>query len=82
MESAVVRNDMATARLVILSAGHAPLLAHELGWAHCYRANGEVAIIRSPLPRMLFREGIKADSVTDRVEIITRLSKLDELCLP
>lgn len=34
MSSAVVRNDMATARLVIPSAGHAPLLARELGWAH------------------------------------------------
>ena len=65
MKSAVVRNDMATARLVILSAGHAPLLAHKLGWAHCYRVNGEVAIIGSPLPRMPFREGIKADSVTE-----------------
>ena len=82
MKSAVVRNDMATTRLVILSAGHAPLLAHELGWAHRFRVNGEVAITRSPLPRMPFREDIKADSVTDRVGIITTLSKLDELCLP
>jgi hypothetical protein len=50
MKSAVVRNEIATARLVILPAHHAPLLAQEQGGAHRYRISGEVAIILSSLP--------------------------------
>ncbi|MGH3522203.1 MAG: hypothetical protein ACRDU4_05095, partial [Mycobacterium sp.] len=66
-----VRNEIATAHLVIFPAHHAPLLAQEQ----------EVAKSRSFYLRchgVPFRDGVKADIVSDRAEIITitRLSGL------
>ena len=76
MKSVVVRNEMATARLVILSAGHAPLLARELGWAHATESVVKSRSLGLRCYRLPFRDDVKADNVTDRVEIITRLSNL------
>lgn len=71
MRSAVLRNEIATAHLVILPAHHAPLLAQEQGGRS---ATGSVATSQSFYLRrhgVPFRDGVKADIVTDRVEIIT-----------
>jgi hypothetical protein len=76
MKAAVVRNDTATARLIILSAGHAPLLARELGWAHRHRASGESRSFILRCRGVPVRGDVKADNVTDRVEMIIRLSNL------
>lgn len=79
MKLAVVRNDTATARLVILLADHTLLFARELGQAHRYRVSGESRSFRLRCPGRPFRDDVEGDNVTDRGRGNHQVIELDEL---